>query len=101
MTPTRLSDRRRLGRFFNRNAYFRRPDRARQQGGHRAYRKGWEVRLVLKDEDEVGLVSSLIRQVGLNPGRAFRKGRKWIVPIYGKEAVVSFQEWGQLLERRG
>jgi len=101
VTPTRLSDRRRLGRFFNRNAYCRRPDLARQQEGHLSYRKGWEVRLVLKDEDEVWLVSNLIRRVGLNPGKTFQKGRKWIVPIYGQEAVESFQEWSDLVEKHG
>lgn len=101
VTPTRLSNRRRLGRFYNRNAYCRRPDEARQQEGHRSYRKGWEVRLVLKDEDEVGLVSGLVRQVGLNPGKAFQKGRKWIVPIYGQEAVESFQEWSNLVDKQG
>lgn len=101
VTPTHLSDRRRLGRFFQRNSYCRRPDADRQQEGHRSYRKGWEVRLVLKDVDEVGLVSTLIRRVGLNPGKAFQKGRKWIVPIYGEEAVTSFLEWRELVEPRG
>lgn len=101
VTPTQLSDRRRLGRFFNRNSYCRRPDEDRLQEGHRAYRKGWEVRLVLKDEDEVGLVNPLIRRVGLNPGKAFQKGKKWIVPVYGREAVESFQQWSELVEKRG
>lgn len=56
---------------------------------------------MLKDEDEVGLVSSLIRRVGLNPGKAFAKGRKWIVPIYGEEAVKSFLEWSELVKPGG
>jgi hypothetical protein len=78
VTPTQLSDRRRLGRFFNRNSYCRRPD-----------------------EDEVGLVNMLIRRVGLNPGKSFAKGKKWIVPIYGREAVESFQQWSELVEKQG
>ncbi len=98
VTPTELSDRRRLARFFRRNAYCRRPDSTRQQKGRRSYHKGWEVRLVLKDEDEVALVCALIRKVGFNPGRPFRKGRKWIVPVYGQEAVESFRAWSELLE---
>ena len=51
--------------------------------------------------DEVGLVNMLIRRVGLNPGKSFAKGKKWIVPIYGREAVESFQQWSELVEKQG
>ena len=93
-SAARRSDQRRLGRFFNRNAYCRVPDAERIQEGCSNYKKGWEVRLILKDEDEVAIVSSLLYRVGLVPGKAFRKSKRWAVPIYGKRAVLCLKEWG-------
>ena len=89
------SAQRRLGRFFNRNAYCREPDAQRLAEGYTKYKKGWEVRLILKDGDEVAIVCSLLRKVGLAPGKSFRKGNRWAVPIYGEEAVSSLRKWGE------
>jgi hypothetical protein len=98
-SAARRSDQRRLGRFFNRNAYCRIPDAQRMQEGYTKYKKGWEVRLILKDEDEVAIVNGLLWRVGLVPGKAFRKSKRWAVPIYGEKAVLCLQEWGaELLE---
>ena len=88
------SAQRRLGRFFNRNAYCREPDAQRLAEGYTKYKKGWEVRLILRDEDEVAIVSSLLWKVGLAPGNSFRKGKRWAIPIYGEEAVLSLRKWG-------
>jgi hypothetical protein len=96
-SPRRRSDERRLGRFFNRNAYCREPDACRQLEGYRKYKKGWEVRLVLRDEDEVAIVCSLLWRVGLSPGKPFRKSRRWVVPVYGEEAVRLIRKWGEAL----
>ncbi len=93
-SANRRSDQRRLARFFNRNAYCRKPDSSRQQEGYSQYKKGWEVRIILKDEDEVAIVTRLLWKVGLAPGKPFRKSRRWAVPVYGQEAVTSLQAWG-------
>ncbi|MCP4091984.1 MAG: hypothetical protein GY747_00935 [Planctomycetes bacterium] len=89
------SAQRRLGRFFNRNAYCRQPSAERLAEGYSKYKKGWEVRLILKDEDEVAIVCSLLWDVGLLPGKSFRKGKRWAVPIYGEEAVSNLRKWGE------
>jgi len=100
VSASRRSSQRRLGRFFNRNAYCRVPNPSRQKKeGYTNYKKGWEVRLILRDEDEVSIVCGLLWRVGLAPGKPFRKSKRWAVPIYGEEAVTSLRAWGaELLE---
>jgi|FLOH01.1.fsa_nt_gi hypothetical protein len=101
LSVSRRSDQRRLGRFFNRNSYCREPDAARLTEGYSKYKKGWEVRLILKDEDEVALVCRLLWKVGLIPGKAFSKSKRWAVPVYGEEAVRQLRDWGaELLEEK-
>jgi len=94
VSTSRRSDQRRLGRFFNRNSYCREPDASRLKEGYAKYKKGWEVRLILKDEDEVALVCRLLWKVDLMPGKAFSKSKRWAVPIYGEEAVLHLRSWG-------
>lgn len=87
------SEERRLGRFFHRNSYCRQPDPQRQREGYLSYKKGWEARIILRDADEVELVTQLLWKVGLMPGRAFQKGKRWAVPVYGQEAVEKLKLW--------
>lgn len=84
---------RRLARFYRRNAYTREPKAERLEDGHRSYRKGWEVRFVLRDLDEVTIVEGLLRQLGFNPGKPFAKHRRWVVPVYGEDVVNSLRRW--------
>lgn len=81
---------------FRRNGYIRWQDEEQLKRGHRVYKKGHELRFVADDAEELELIQDLLRQVGLEPGRPFAKGRQFRQPVYGKRAVDSFLE---LLEK--
>jgi len=101
VSRTKASLQRRLARFYQRNAYTREPQPLRLLEGHRAYRKGWEVRFILRDLDEVTIVESLLRQLGFHPGKPFAKHSNWVVPVYGQEVVESLQEWAAKIAADG
>jgi hypothetical protein len=80
-----------LATIFASSGYVRRPDERRRAARDRAaYKKGWEVRLVVASSDEAQRATQLIAVVGLSAGRLFRKGRRIIVPLYGARAVQWF-----------
>ncbi|MBI4878863.1 MAG: hypothetical protein HY812_04270 [Planctomycetes bacterium] len=82
-----------LGWYFRRNGYVRRQNAKRvAKEGWQQYKKGDEVRLVANSAVELRILRRLVVQVGLKPGRAFRKGRQYRLPIYGREAVARFLE---------
>jgi hypothetical protein len=101
VSPSKASLQRRLARFYRRNAYVREPRGERVEEGRRSYRKGWEVRFVLRDLDEVAIVEKLLRELGFNPGRPFPKHSRWVVPAYGEEAVKSLRAWADGLPEDG
>lgn len=81
----------RLAYYFARNGYVRGKSQDRSDEGHVAYKKGWEVRLVLYDENEVAEVRRLIERAGMRPAKVFQKHQCWIQPIYGKESALRFK----------
>ena len=71
--------------------YVRRLSRARRKSaGSRLYRKGNEVRLVLRHPGELLRARRLLELVGLTPGAAFRKHSRYIQPVYGPVALAWF-----------
>lgn len=91
MTDPETGDRPRLApqlvELVRRNAYMRRPNPERRKREKTNYKKGWEVRLVLKDETEVEKAHRLVERSGLKAGKAFTKARQWILPLYGRRTV--------------
>jgi hypothetical protein len=81
-----------LVQVFARNGYVRQPSPARRKLEKTHYKKGWEVRLILQTEAELRRARQLTARAGLKPGKAFRKANQWALPVYGKPAVVAFQE---------
>ncbi len=61
----------------------------RKQLGQR-YKKGYEVRLLLASQEQVREVRRWLEEVGLRPGRPFRKHRRLVQPVYGKAALDWF-----------
>ncbi len=86
---------RRLGSCSARNGCIREPNPDRLAEGHQAYKKGWEVRIVLESQAEAEEVRQLAIRLGLRPGRRYRKGLRWVQPIYGFEAVRLIREAGR------
>ena len=62
----------------------------RLEEGSKAYKKGWEVRLVLTTPEETIAVASALETVGIRPGRTFLKYRRIVMPIYGLGPTSEF-----------
>jgi hypothetical protein len=69
------------------NSYARVPNTDRQEEGWTAYKKGYELRIVVKTQDDLKKVRRLLLDAGIQPGKAYRKAQQWVVPVYGKQAV--------------
>ena len=83
----------RLAEIFRRNGYTRRPNMDRREEEKTDYKKGWEVRLVLRERDEADEVLRVLKAAGLKGARPFAKARQWVVPVYGKKAYDLFMGW--------
>jgi hypothetical protein len=53
-------------------------------------RRGWEVRYIPKDDDELQRIRSAIRSLGITVSDTFIKHRKPVQPLYGKDIVSHF-----------
>lgn len=76
-----------LRRYYKRNGYVRVPDASRKMREGSGYKKGYEVRLVAHDRDELRAIRDLLRDAGFHVPRSFTKQRQIIQPVYGMEAV--------------
>ena len=80
-----------LSHFFQRNGYARHPKATRQsEEGSAKYKKGAEIRLVLKSQAEVDAAYHALIQLALKPGAPFAKAKQLVLPIYGKKKVTRF-----------
>lgn len=93
MTKKQRRDAARLAAFFRRNGIVRQqnPRRVAEEGWEN-YKKGDEVRLVADTPEELLLMHRLLINVGFEPGRPFRKGGQYRLPIYGRKEVARFLE---------
>jgi len=76
-----------LVRLIRRKAYLRQPSVERRRAEKGRYRKGWEVRLVLRDEAELGEAQRVVEEAGLRTGRPFTKHSRWVLPLYGRKTA--------------
>ncbi len=81
--PSTLTD------YIRANSYARVPDETRQEEGWSAYKKGYELRIVVKTQDDLKHVRRLLQEANIKPGKAYRKAQQWVQPVYGKQAVNS------------
>lgn len=80
-----------LVQLFRRNGYVRLPDLyKRKQMTSQRYKKGYEVRLMVKDQNELKQIRQWLIAAGFKPGKPFEKGKQLIQPIYGKLALERF-----------
>lgn len=77
--------------FFDRNGYYRVPDESLREKLKAGYKKGYEVRLVAMDYKEYVSIRKLLKELGYAPGKAYSKGNRRIVPLYGKENYEGFK----------
>lgn len=76
-----------LAHYLRANSYARVPDETRQEEGWTSYKKGYELRIVVKTQDDLKKVRRLLLDAGIKPGKAYRKAQQWVQPVYGKPAV--------------
>ena len=78
-----------LTQYLRANSYARVPDETRQEEGWSSYKKGYEMRIVVKSQDDLRKVRRLLQDASIKPGKAYRKAQQWVQPVYGKQAVNS------------
>ncbi len=82
-----MADSSTLTDYLRANSYARVPSETRQEEGWGAYKKGHELRIVVKTPDDLKKVRRLLQDASIKPGKAYRKARQWVQPVYGKQAV--------------
>ncbi len=87
MTQTFIPRAGTLSYFLQRNSCLRRPSSERRKEGAEAYKKGWELRIVLQTGTELAKLRRLLRNRGHLPPKAYRKRQQWVQPVYGRAAV--------------
>lgn len=78
-----------LVQYLRDNSYARVPDETRQEEGWSAYKKGFEMRIVVKTHDDVRKLRRLLQDASIKPGKAYKKAKQWVQPVYGRAAVNS------------
>ncbi len=81
---------RKLAEMFAKNGCIRAPDPQRRKAEAGEYHAGYEIRLVADDKQALKELRSMLASIKLKPGREFKKGKRLVVPIYGKEQVTQF-----------
>ena len=81
-----------LEEIFQRNGYLRirNPDKWKLSGSSN-YKKGFEIRFVSKNEDELQKIQASISSVGFKVCKPYLKGGHMVQPLYGKEITLQFQ----------
>ena len=87
---TRQSAIRRLARWFDEHGWTQAPpDPELRKDFQETYKRGYEIRLSARP-DELTELQCLLFRAGFEPGKHFLKGRRLVVPLYGKEQVEQF-----------
>lgn len=74
------------------------PNGKRRLEGAAAYKKGWEIRFYSDSQNEANRLCRILGKAGLHAGRPYQKHKsRWIVPLYGREAVTEVLYWNELL----
>jgi hypothetical protein len=78
-----------LARYYLRNGVLRvpNPKRCRTKPQKRKYHKGYEIRLVAFDYQELVEIRRALRAAEFTHGQPFDKVGRRVVPVYGKEQV--------------
>lgn len=76
-----------LAQYIRANSYARVPNETRQDEGWNSYKKGYELRIVVKTQADLKQVRRLLKDASIKPGKPYRKANQWVVPVYGKQPV--------------
>ena len=87
MNECQMTPEQRLRRAFTRNGCWFRPDLRRCRARPRPSSKGYELRWVAYDLKECREFEELMMTVGVEFGRAYEKGYRYVLPVYGRTRV--------------
>jgi len=79
--------------FFKWKGHVRWPNPKRRRQDGQKYKKGYEIRLVVKTREELRQMRQQLRRAGFKLGKPFKKAKQIVQPIYGKQAVERFLSW--------
>jgi len=80
--------------YFCCNGCFRAPNIARRKReGCRNYKKGYEIRFVADNKEELQKIRSLLRKAGFKTGKPYSKRSQIVQPIYGKNFYEEFRKF--------
>ncbi len=68
----------------------RKPDIKRRKKENANYKKGNEIRISLNDIKEVKIIKVILQKKDITTGNPYKKHKKIILPIYGKENTTAF-----------
>lgn len=80
----------RLKYFYERNGNSRTPNLLRRKNEGQLYKKGYEIRLVAKNETELEEIRELLISAKIFPGKPYSHGSQFVQPIYGKQSFEKF-----------
>lgn len=89
-----------LVEFFARGGVVRRPRAEHLRAGSAAYKHGWEVRLVVRDWQELERVRRQLERAGFRVANWYTKGNFLVQPVYGQLAVYRFEREAPRAGRR-
>lgn len=85
-----------LKEIFLSNGYVKVRDEIKVQSlGAQQYKKGFEIRFLPKNQDELKLLQNAISSLGYKVSNTFLKNGKIVQPLYGKEITLIFQKFKQ------
>lgn len=88
-----MTDTTTLADYVRANSYARMPNPDRQDEGYGSYKKGYELRIVVRSQDDIRKLRRLLNEQGITAGKAFRKAQQWVVPVYGRNAVSMLMKY--------
>lgn len=93
---TRMSEQRKMKKklveYFFRSGCFRSADPNKRKELGQTYKKGYEIRFVAYDENELAELKTLMESLGLKHGKTYAKSKTTVLPVYGKQQMERFRE---------
>ena len=66
------------------------PDKERKVSEKSKYKKGYEVRICLADNNEVKIMQAILKKLGIKTGKSYNKNQRKVLPLYGIYNVKLF-----------
>lgn len=87
---------------FLRNGYLRKSNELKQRiFGSQKYKKGYEVRLVTKNQEELDQVQAALSALDLKVAKTFLKAKQIVQPVYGKDFYKKMEKIKIKAEKEG